>query len=54
MNTLEILTLMSLTGGLGLFWLRFEHRMTKQEVLLKILVTICPKMNKIKLDNEKC
>jgi uncharacterized membrane protein SirB2 len=54
MNTLETLTLVSIIGGLCLFWLRFEHRMTKQETLLKILVKICPKMGKLQLDDEEC
>jgi hypothetical protein len=52
MSITEILMLLSLLGGLTLFWLRFEHRMTKQETLLKILVQICPKMGKLKLDDD--
>ena len=48
----EILLLLGLIGGLTLFWLRFEHRMTKQETLLKILVQICPKMGKLNLDED--
>jgi len=47
MDTLSTLTLIGMLGGLGLFWLRFERRMTKQETLLKIFVQICPKMKNL-------
>ena len=52
MTITEILMLLSLLAGLTLFWLRFEHRMTKQETFLKILVRICPKMGKLNLDED--
>lgn len=52
MSLIEILMLLGLLGGLTLFWLRFEHRMTKQETLLKILVRICPRMGKLNLDED--
>jgi hypothetical protein len=52
MTITEILMLLTLLAGLTLFWLRFEHRMTKQEQWLKILCRLCPKLGKLNLDDD--